>query len=174
MPGGLPTGQPRDGGAQGQHSNRTQHGVTQDPLAIQQEAGRVAAHAAEGRQHVVRDDGIRVGDAALAQEGIHVGRRPLVHGEPKKGKSKDNRHVTGQQLVEGFRQHVLETYGPVSYRLIANWGLKRSIDVGHVVFNLIEAKLFGSSPEDSLTDFEDVIDFKVAFQKPFESAEPRR
>lgn len=98
----------------------------------------------------------------------------LVHGEPKKGKSKDNRHVTGPQLVEGFRQHVLETYGPVSYRLIANWGLKRSIDVGHVVFNLIEAKLFGSSPEDSLTDFEDVIDFKEAFQKPFESAEPRR
>lgn len=98
----------------------------------------------------------------------------MVHGEPKKGKSKDNRHVTGRQLIEGFRQHVLENYGPVSYRLLSNWGLRRSIDVGHVVFNLIEAKLFGSSPEDSLSDFEGVIDFKVAFQKPFESGVARR
>lgn len=98
----------------------------------------------------------------------------VVHGEPKKGKSKESRHVTGPQLVEGLRQHVLENYGPVSYRLLCNWGLKRSIDVGNVVFNLIEAKLFGSSPEDSLSDFEDVIDFKEAFQKPFESGAPRR
>lgn len=97
-----------------------------------------------------------------------------VHGEPRKGKSKDSRHVTGQQLVEGFRQHVLENYGPVSYRLLRNWGLRRSIDVGNVVFNLIEAKLFGSSPEDSLSDFEDVIDFKEAFQKPFESGAAKR
>ncbi|MFM7397536.1 MAG: Minf_1886 family protein [Verrucomicrobiota bacterium] len=97
-----------------------------------------------------------------------------VHGEPRKGKSKDNRHVTGQQLVEGFRQHVLENYGPVSYRLLRNWGLRRSIDVGNVVFNLIEAKLFGSSPEDSLSDFEDIIDFKEAFQKPFESGAAKR
>ncbi|MGA0134482.1 MAG: Minf_1886 family protein [Opitutales bacterium] len=91
----------------------------------------------------------------------------VVHGEPKKGKSKDNRHVTGQQLVEGFRSHVLEAYGPVSYQLLRNWGLRRSIDVGHIVFNLIEAKLFGSSPEDKLSDFEGVIDFKEAFQRPF-------
>jgi uncharacterized repeat protein (TIGR04138 family) len=98
----------------------------------------------------------------------------MVHGEPKKGKSKDNRHVTGRQLIEGFRQHVLENYGPVSHRLLSNWGLKRSIDVGNIVFNLIEAKLFGSSPEDSLSDFEDVIDFKEAFQKPFESGAARR
>lgn len=97
----------------------------------------------------------------------------LVHGDPKKAKPKDSRHVTGQQLVEGFRQHVLETYGPVSYKVVTNWGLKRSIDVGNVVFNLIEAKLFGSSPEDSLSDFEDVVDFKEAFRKPFEKSPSR-
>ncbi len=97
-----------------------------------------------------------------------------VHGEPKKGKSKETRHVTGQQLLEGFRQHALEAYGPVAYKLLTNWGLKRSIDVGNVVFNLIDAKLFGSSPEDSLSDFEDVIDFKEAFLKPFEAGAAKR
>ena len=34
----------------------------------------------------------------------------LTHGEPKKGKSTTNRHVSGPQLLEGFRQHVLETW----------------------------------------------------------------
>ena len=92
----------------------------------------------------------------------------LVHGEPKKGKSAVNRHVTGPQLLEGFRQHVLEAYGPMSYPLLQNWGLRKSADVGNIVFNIIETGLFGRSPEDNLADFKDVYDFKDVFQKPFE------
>jgi uncharacterized repeat protein (TIGR04138 family) len=61
---------------------------------------------------------------------------------PKKGKSIVNRHVSGPQLLEGFRQHVLETYGPMSYPLLHNWGLRKSVDVGNVVFNIIETGLF--------------------------------
>ncbi|MEN9814461.1 MAG: hypothetical protein RLZZ412_443, partial [Verrucomicrobiota bacterium] len=58
-----------------------------------------------------------------------------IHGEPKKGKAGANRHVTGPQLLEGFRRHVLETYGPMSYPLLHSWGLRKSVDVGNIVFN---------------------------------------
>ncbi len=92
----------------------------------------------------------------------------IVHGEPKKGKSIVNRHVSGPQLLEGFRQHVLETYGPMSYPLLHNWGLRKSVDVGNVVFNIIETGLFGRSEEDNLEDFKDVDDVKDVFQRPFE------
>ena len=66
-----------------------------------------------------------------------------IHGEPKKGKAGANRHVTGPQLLEGFRRHVLETYGPMSYPLLQSWGLRKSLDVGHIVFNIIDTGLFG-------------------------------
>jgi uncharacterized repeat protein (TIGR04138 family) len=92
----------------------------------------------------------------------------LTHGEPKKGKSTTSRHVTGPQLLDGFRQHVLEAYGPMSYSLLHNWGLRKSADVGNIVFNIIETGLFGRSPEDNLEDFKEVYDFKEVFQKPYE------
>lgn len=94
-----------------------------------------------------------------------------IHGEEKKGKQKANRHVTGPQLLEGFRLHVLDTYGPLTYTLLHNWGIKKTVDVGHIVFNIIETGLFGRSAEDRIEDFEDIYDFKDAFLKPFEPKE---
>jgi uncharacterized repeat protein (TIGR04138 family) len=91
-----------------------------------------------------------------------------IHGEPKKGKAGANRHVTGPQLLEGFRRHVLETYGPMSYPLLHSWGLRKSLDVGNIVFNIIDTGLFGRSDEDRLEDFEDVYDFKEVFLAPYE------
>jgi len=92
----------------------------------------------------------------------------LAHGEPKKGKPLANRHVSGPQLLEGFRQHVLETYGPMSYQLLQNWGLRKTDDVGNIVFNIIGTGLFGQSEEDTVEDFAGVFDFKETFLKPFE------
>ena len=106
-----------------------------------------------------------------AYDVVHLGldlAQKLTHGEPKKGKSTMNRHVSGQQLLEGFRQHVLETYGPMSYPLLQNWGLRKSVDVGNIVFNIIETGLFGRSAEDNLEDFKEIYDFKEVFHKPFE------
>ena len=94
-----------------------------------------------------------------------------VHGEEKKSKDATgltNRHVTGEDLLDGFREYVLNTYGPMSYHLLQNWGLKKSIDVGQIVFKLIEVGLFGKSEEDDLSDFENLYDFKEAFLRPFE------
>lgn len=105
----------------------------------------------------------------LVRQGLDHAQK-LVHGEPKKGKPQVNRHVTGPQLLEGFRLHVLETYGPMSYALLHNWGLRRSSDVGNIVFNIIDTGLFGRSPEDNLEDFADVYDFKEAFLRPFDPA----
>lgn len=94
-----------------------------------------------------------------------------VHGEAKKSKEGShapNRHVTGEQLLDGFREYVLNTYGPMSYHLLQNWGLKKTVDVGHIVFGLIDQGLFGRSDDDNLSDFENLFDFKEAFLRPFE------
>jgi len=99
----------------------------------------------------------------------------IVHGELKKGAKSTarSRHVSGPQVLEGFRQHVLESYGPMSYPLLHNWGVKRTADVGNIVFNLIDSGLFGKSDDDKPEDFAAVYDFKEAFQRPFEPTKRR-
>lgn len=99
----------------------------------------------------------------------------IVHGETKKGAKATarSRHVSGPQVLEGFRQHVLESYGPMSYPLLHNWGVKRTADVGNIVFNLIDSGLFGKSDDDKPEDFAGVYDFKEAFQRPFEPSKRR-
>ena len=50
--------------------------------------------------------------------------------------------------------------------VFSSWGI-RCEDVGHMVFNLIGAGIFGKTEEDSIEDFKNVYDFKEAFVKPF-------
>ncbi len=47
------------------------------------------------------------------------------------------------------------------------WGIRSSEDIGHMVFNLIGAGIFGKTEEDSIEDFKDVYDFDEVFVKPF-------
>lgn len=127
------------------------------------------------------DDAIRIcvsKDTRYLPQAYHAVRlgldqaQRIVHGETKKGAkgTPRARHVSGQQVLEGFRQHVLEAYGPMAYPLLQNWGVKRTADVGNIVFNLINSGLFGKSDDDKHEDFAAVYDFKETFAKPFEPA----
>jgi len=56
--------------------------------------------------------------------------------------------------------------------VFSSWGIHCCEDIGHMVFNLIEAGIFGKTEEDSLEDFKNVYDFEEAFAKPFTPAKP--
>jgi len=53
-----------------------------------------------------------------------------------------------------------------------NWGIHSCEDIGHMVFNLIGAGIFGKTEEDSIEDFKNVYDFEDVFVKPFAPATP--
>ena len=53
-----------------------------------------------------------------------------------------------------------------------SWGIRSCEDVGHMVFNLIGAGVFGKTEQDSIEDFKNVYDFEEAFVKPFAPAKP--
>ncbi len=92
-----------------------------------------------------------------------------------KGKvvGKNQRHVTGQELLEGVREYALEQYGPMAYTVLTSWGLEKCEDFGEIVFNLIEYGVFSKNDEDSKEDFAAIYDFKDAFQKPFQPEKRR-
>ena len=92
--------------------------------------------------------------------------------QQKKVKGVSVRHVTGPELLDGVRQYALKEFGPMVMTVFGYWGLHASEDIGHMVFNLIGAGIFGKTEEDSIDDFKSVFDFHEAFVKPFEPDEP--
>jgi uncharacterized repeat protein (TIGR04138 family) len=77
------------------------------------------------------------------------------------------RHVSGRELLEGFRDHALQQFGPMAATLMDEWGVKESRDVGNMVFLMIEEQIFGKQESDSPEDFDNVFDFRKAFREPF-------
>jgi uncharacterized repeat protein (TIGR04138 family) len=88
--------------------------------------------------------------------------------QQKKTKGASVRHVAGPELLEGVRQYALKEFGPMVVTVISYWGIRSTEDIGHMVFNLIGAGIFGKTEEDSIEDFKNVFDFHEAFVKPFE------
>jgi uncharacterized repeat protein (TIGR04138 family) len=92
--------------------------------------------------------------------------------QQKKIKGATVRHVAGPELLEGVRAYALKEFGPMVITVFSSWGINRCEDIGHMVFNLIGAGIFGKTEEDSIEDFKNVYDFKDAFVKPFAPEKP--
>jgi uncharacterized repeat protein (TIGR04138 family) len=92
--------------------------------------------------------------------------------QQKKIKGATVRHVAGTELLEGVRQYALKEFGPMVITVFDSWGIRCSEDIGHMVFNLIGAGIFGKTEEDSIEDFKNVYDFEEAFVKPFTPVKP--
>jgi uncharacterized repeat protein (TIGR04138 family) len=87
--------------------------------------------------------------------------------QQKKAKGTTVRHVSGPELLEGVRQYALKEFGPLVVTVFDNWGIRSCEDIGHMVFNLIGAGIFGKTDQDSIEDFKAVYDFQDAFVKPY-------
>jgi uncharacterized repeat protein (TIGR04138 family) len=55
----------------------------------------------------------------------------------------------------------------MSLMVLNYWGLQCSEDVGNMVFNLVNAEVFGKTDEDTIESFRDVFDFTEVFVAPF-------
>ncbi len=112
-------------------------------------------------------------DARYDTEAYYFLREALEHTlktlSEKEGKP-IHRHVTGQELLDGFRTLALDEFGPLTFTVLDSWGLHRTEDVGELVFNLVGAGVFGKTPKDSRADFANGYDFETAFHAPFEPA----
>jgi len=76
------------------------------------------------------------------------------------------RHVSGQELLEGIRCYSDELFGPLAPTVFRSWGITSSQDFGRIVFNLVESKLLGKTEDDSIEDFANGFDIDTAFDGP--------
>jgi uncharacterized repeat protein (TIGR04138 family) len=86
----------------------------------------------------------------------------------KKTRKESGSHVGAEELLDGFRLHALDEFGPMSLMVLDYWGLRATEDVGNMVFNLVKAQVFGKTDEDTIESFRDVFDFAEVFVSPFQ------
>ncbi|MCK5844271.1 MAG: hypothetical protein KAG97_06150 [Victivallales bacterium] len=81
------------------------------------------------------------------------------------------RHITGGELLEGIRTFAIDEFGPMSEFVLRDWGLRETIDIGNVVFNMVENQLLNSSDNDSINDFKGVFERGEELSAPFNPSE---
>jgi uncharacterized repeat protein (TIGR04138 family) len=77
------------------------------------------------------------------------------------------RHVSGQELLEGIREHAIAQFGPMAKTVFEEWNIRSCKDFGELVFNMVEIELLAKTENDSREDFADGYSFDEAFLRPF-------
>lgn len=73
-------------------------------------------------------------------------------------------HVSGEELCHGLKDLALKQFGPLARTVLDAWGIRRTEDVGEVVFNMVDVGLLRKTAEDTRADFADVFDFGAALE----------
>jgi uncharacterized repeat protein (TIGR04138 family) len=107
-------------------------------------------------------------DPRYSKEAYGFLREALEFTQKKRRKSRaESTHVSANELLEGFREYSLQQFGPMGLTVLEYWGVRSTGDVGRMVFNLIEAGVFGRADDDRIEDFENGFSFEEAFLAPF-------
>lgn len=76
-------------------------------------------------------------------------------------------HVSGRELCEGLSEFALRQFGRLARTVLESWGVRRSEDIGEIVFNMVDVGLLRKTDEDSRGDFVSALDFDEAFDRGF-------
>lgn len=63
------------------------------------------------------------------------------------------RHLSGRELTEGVIRWAREEFGPLAATVFREWGVRRTEDLGVMVFELVDAGQLSARPEDTMADF---------------------
>lgn len=78
------------------------------------------------------------------------------------------RHVTGAELAWACRDFAQQQFGLLALVVLDHWGIRRTEDIGRIVFTLVEIGLLVTQPGDQESDFEGVYQFADVFGDSYE------
>jgi len=93
----------------------------------------------------------------------------LRHAFEARGEKGDSgpRHVSGGELLEAARDFALDEFGPMAVAVMNDWGIEGALDIGKIVFGMVEKGVLSASEKDSLDDFRRGFDFAGELAAPF-------
>jgi uncharacterized repeat protein (TIGR04138 family) len=82
----------------------------------------------------------------------------------KESLPKQERHVSGRELVQALSEYGVDQFGPLTLSVFEHWGVRETRDFGEIVFNLVGANLMSKTDNDCIDDFADVYNFDEEFE----------
>lgn len=80
---------------------------------------------------------------------------------------KKEKHVSGHELLDGIKDLALMRFGAMAIAVLEHWGIRKTVDFGNIVFNMVNDGILHKTEEDSLEDFRDYYDFEKVFVKEY-------
>ncbi|MGN0855234.1 MAG: Minf_1886 family protein [Kiritimatiellia bacterium] len=77
------------------------------------------------------------------------------------------KRMGGEDILEEFKERALDQYGPMTYTVLTEWGLRSCEDIGEMMFNLAEGRRVHKDESDTPEAFVGGYDFKEAFLGPY-------
>lgn len=79
----------------------------------------------------------------------------------------NRRHVAPRELLEGIRDSALDQWGFLARTVLESWNVRKTSDLGDLVFSLIKRGLLVAGDEDNRSQFDGVFEFEEAFDETF-------
>ncbi|MES2521056.1 MAG: Minf_1886 family protein [Gemmatimonadota bacterium] len=79
----------------------------------------------------------------------------------------ERRHITGPELAHACRELALQRFGVMARLVLEHWGVRETIDIGDIVFTLVDMGLLISQPQDTRDDFFGIFEFATAFEQEY-------
>ena len=102
------------------------------------------------------------------QAGIDL-RQALDHSAQRFKQDRKTAHLSAEELYLGVCSLALEEYGPMAKSVLEYWGILSSVDVGEIVFRLIEAGVFGKQEGDTINQFYHLPALSTILDAPYAS-----
>lgn len=81
----------------------------------------------------------------------------------------ESRHVSGEDILEEFKERALDQYGPMAYSVLTEWGLSCTEDIGEMMFNLVDSNRIRRDENDTADSFAGGYDFVEVFLGPYQT-----
>ncbi len=89
-------------------------------------------------------------------------------------KTKEIRHVSGNELLEGIKGLSMKKFGPMTLTVLKHWGVKSTDDFGNIVYNLVANKIMAKDAQDNYESFKNAYDFEEVFNQGYRKQLARR
>lgn len=96
-------------------------------------------------------------------------RQALDHSAQRFKQDRKTAHLSAEELYLGVCSLALEEYGPMAKSVLEYWGILSSVDVGEIVFRLIEVGVFGKQEGDTINQFYHLPALSTILDAPYAS-----
>jgi uncharacterized repeat protein (TIGR04138 family) len=76
-------------------------------------------------------------------------------------------HISGEELTRGACELAVQEFGLMASVVFRMWNVRRTDDIGEIVFNLIKAQKLSQSENDEIQDFQNLFDLEKVLNEEF-------